>query len=107
MAEKLNFHLLELARAKRKVSRRNFVAETFADLRNAEWNPHTRAVANVFEVDENALGRLGTQENNVILAAQSADDRFEHQVEFARRCQRAERLGVRSQYLRKIANRCE
>ena len=45
----------------------------------------------VLEVDEDALGRFGPQEGGVLLAAQRADDGLEHQVEFARLGQRAER----------------
>ena len=36
---------------------------------------HPRAVEHVLEVDEDALGRLGTEEGRVFLAAQRADDR--------------------------------
>ena len=48
-----------------------------------------RAVADVFEIDEHALGRFGAQKCRVFFAAQRADDRFEHQVEIARRGQLA------------------
>ena len=105
MAEELDLHLLELARAEGEVPRRDLVAETLADLGDAEGNPHPRAVADVLEVDENALGRLGTQKDRVLFAAQRADDRLEHQVELPRLGQRAERLGVGAEHLRKILHR--
>ena len=62
MAEELDLHLLELARAEGEVPRRDFVAKTLADLGDAEGNPHPRAVADVLEVDEHALGGLGAEE---------------------------------------------
>ncbi len=40
--------------------------------------------SDVLEVDEDALGRFGAQEGRVLFAAHRADDRLEHQVEFAR-----------------------
>src|SRR5688572_22165454 len=40
VAEELDLHLLELARAKREVARRDLVAEGLAGLRDAERNLH-------------------------------------------------------------------
>ena len=94
MAEELDLHLLELARAEGEVPRRDLVAETLADLGDAEGNPHPRAVADVLEVDEDALGRLGAEKRRILFAAQRAGDRLEHQVELPRLGQRAEGLGV-------------
>ncbi len=84
MAEELHLHLLELARAEGEVPRRDLVAEALADLRDAEGNFHPRAVEHVLEVDEHPLGRLRPQEGRPLFAGQGADDRLEHQVEFAR-----------------------
>ena len=89
MAEELDLHLLELARAEREIPRRDFVAKALADLRDAERNPHARAVEHVLEVDEDALGRFRPQEGRVLFAAHRADDRLEHQVELARLGERA------------------
>ena len=50
---------------------------------------NARAVEHVFEIDEDALGRFGAQERGVFFAAHRADDRLEHQVEFARLGERA------------------
>ena len=84
MAEELDFHLLELARAKREVPRRDLVAEALADLGDAEGNADAGAVEHIFEIDEDALGRFGPQKRCVLLRAHCTDDRLEHQVEFAR-----------------------
>ena len=62
VAEELDLHLLELARAEREIPRRDLVAKALADLRDAERNLHPRAVEHVLEVDEDALGRFGPQE---------------------------------------------
>src|ERR1043165_8154929 len=102
MAEELDLHLLELARAEREVARRNLVAEALADLGDAEGNTHTATVHDVLEVGEDTLGGFGTQEGGAFLAAERTDEGLEHQVEFARLCQRAKRLGVRAEYLREI-----
>ena len=99
MAEKLDLHLLELARAEGEVSRRDFVAETLADLGDAEGHRDAAAVADVFEIDEYPLGRLGPKEDCPLFAAESARSRLEHQVEFTRCRQRAERFGVRRERL--------
>src|SRR4051794_4324074 len=55
MAEEFDFHLLELARTERKILRGDFVAETLAHLRDAEWHSHAGAVADVLEVYKDAL----------------------------------------------------
>ena len=73
MAEELDLHLLELARAEGEVARRDLVAEALADLGDAERDADAAAVEDVLEVDEDALGRLGPQEGRLLLAAQGAD----------------------------------
>ena len=102
MAEELDLHLLELARAEGEVSRRDLVAKALADLGDAEGDSHPRAVADVLEVDEDALGGFGAKEGGVVFAAQGADDRLEHQVELARLGQRAEGFGVGAKHLRQV-----
>jgi hypothetical protein len=69
MAEELDFHLLELARAEREVARRDLVAETLADLRDAERHADARAVDDVLEVDEDALRRFRPEEGGIFLGA--------------------------------------
>src|SRR5437667_12753903 len=83
MAEKLDLHLLKLARAKRKVPRRDLIAKALAHLGDAERDPHARAVADVAEIDKNALRGLRPQERRVLLGPQSSHDRLEHQIEIA------------------------
>ena len=107
MAEELDLHLLELPRAEGEVPRRDFVPKALAHLGDAEGNPNPRAVADVLEVDKLSLGRLGAEEDGVLLAAQRAGGRLEHQVELPRRGQRAGGLSVRPNDLREIADRAE
>src|SRR5438045_1083537 len=51
--EELEFHLLELARAKREIPRRHFVAERLAHLRDAERDFLAGGFEDVFELREN------------------------------------------------------
>ena len=94
MAEELDFHLLELARAEREIPRRDLVAKALAHLRDTERHADPGAVEHVLEVDENTLCRLGPQERRALLARQRADVRLEHQVELARFGERADFFGV-------------
>ena len=105
MAEELDLHLFELARAEGEVARRDLVAEALADLGDAERDADARAVHDVLEVDEDALGRFGAEKCGIFLAAEGADDGLEHQVEFARRRQRAQFLGLGAQHLREVLDR--
>ena len=61
-------------------------------------NLHARAIEHVFEIDEDALGRFGAKKRRVFFGAHRADDRLEHQVEFARLGQRARLLGFGGEY---------
>ena len=97
MAEELDLHLLEFARAEGEIPRRDFVAETLADLGDAERDPHARAVEDVLEVDENALRGFRTQKCFAGLVADGARVGLEHQVEFAGFGQRAQRFRIRPQ----------
>ena len=89
VAEEFDFHLLELSRTEREVSRRDLVAEALTDLRDAERNLHATAVADIFEVHKNPLSRFRSQERSIFFRAKRSDDRLEHQVEFTRLGQRA------------------
>ena len=104
MAEELDLHLLELARAEREIPRRDLVAKALAHLGDAERNADARAVEHVLEIDEDALGRLGAEEGRVLLGAHRADDRLEHQVEFARLGERARLIGLGREHLREVAS---
>ena len=66
MAEELDLHLLEFAGTEGEVPRRDLVAEALADLGDAERNADAGAVDDVLEVDEDALGRFGTEKRGVI-----------------------------------------
>src|SRR5437660_2165226 len=59
--EVLHLHLLELARAKEEVAGRDLVAERLADLCDPERRLAARELEHVLEVDEDPLGRLGTE----------------------------------------------
>src|SRR5579872_2119378 len=84
MTEEFHFHLLELARSKREIARRNFVAKTFSRLRDAERDFHASRIEHILEIDEHALGRFGAKKSHVVGAAQGTERRLEHEVEFAR-----------------------
>ncbi len=98
MAEEFDLHLLELAGAEGEVPRRDLVAEALAHLGDAEGDAHPGAVQDIFEVDEDALGGFRPQEGGIVFAPQGADDGLEHEVEFPRLGQGAQRFGVGAQH---------
>jgi hypothetical protein len=104
MAEKLDLHLLELARPEREIARRDLVAETLADLGDAERHADAAAVQHVLEVHEDSLSRLGAEKRRPFLAGQRANIGLEHQIEFARLGQRPQRLGVRPEDARRVVD---
>ena len=83
LAEKFKFHLFEFAQAEGEISGRDFVAERFAYLTDAERYAHTRGTLHVFEVHENALRRFRTEIDGIRGIFRNALKRFEHQIEFA------------------------
>ena len=83
------FHLLELPAAEDEVARRDFVSESLADLRDAEGHFYARGVADVFEVGKNALRGFGAEVGDCRFVAHCADVCLEHEVEVARRRERA------------------
>jgi hypothetical protein len=106
MAEELDLHLLEFARAEGEVPRRDLVAKALADLGDAERDPHARAVENVLEVDEDALGGFRPQKRLAgFVAGHGADVGLEHQVEFAGLGERAQGFRVRPQNAGSVLNR--
>ena len=98
-AEELDLHLLELAAAEREVARVDLVAKRLADLADAERHAHARRVADVLEVHEDALRRLGPQIRDARVVLERADVGLEHQVERARRRQRARCRCARREHL--------
>src|SRR5262245_6728636 len=107
VAEELDLHLLELARAEGEVARRDLIAEALADLGDPEGDADPRGVNDILEVDEDALRRLRPQERRVLIGTECPDNRLEHQVELARRSQRAEVLRVRPEHQFKAPDRRE
>ena len=84
MTEEFHFHLFELTRAEGEVSRRDLVTKAFSDLGNAEGDLDPAGIADVLEVDEHPLSRLGPHECLGIIRANGPRMRFEHQVKIAR-----------------------
>src|SRR5437763_11770988 len=82
--EELHLHLLELASAKDEVARRDLVAEALADLRDPERRLLARELEVVLEVQEDALGGLGSQVHDRSGLLHRSDRGLEHQVEVAR-----------------------
>src|SRR5262249_9489370 len=83
LAEILDLHLLEFARAEGEVSGRDLVAEGLADLRDAERELAAHHLLHVGEIGEDALRGLGAQISDVLFAFHRADRRLEHQIEVA------------------------
>src|SRR6266566_339072 len=80
----LHLHLLELARAKEEVAGCDLVTERLADLRDTERRLAARELEHVLEVDEDPLGRLGTEVRGRSGFLDRAERRRQHQVELAR-----------------------
>ena len=66
--EKLQFHLLEFARAESEIARIDLVAKGLADLANAERHFLPRNFGHVFELRENGLRRFRAQIGHVLRA---------------------------------------
>ena len=79
------FHLLELDGAEDEVSGRNFVAERFAHLRDAEGHFGARRALYVQKVYKLALRRFGAEINFVLAFVRYPARSFEHKVEGAYR----------------------
>ena len=80
-AEPLVFHLFELDGAENEVSGGDFVAERFADLRDAERHFCARGALNVQKVYEFALRGFGAQVDFILALVGDAAGCFEHKVE--------------------------
>ena len=79
--EELHLHLLEFAHAEDELPRHDLVAESLADLRDAERKFHAARFLDVEEVDEDALRRFGTQVDRVGPFGRRSHLGGEHQVE--------------------------
>ena len=82
--EELHLHLFELAGAEDEVAGGDLVAETLADLADAERRLLARTGDHIGEVDEDALSGLGPQIMHALLALDRTEVGLEHHVEFAR-----------------------
>src|SRR5690606_387076 len=71
----------ELARAEDEITRRDLVAEGFADLADAERQFLTRGVQHVLEIDEDALGSFRTEIGDIRAFLSRTDKGLEHEVE--------------------------
>ena len=81
--EELHLHLFEFAHAKDELPCDDFVAESLADLCDAERNLHAARLLHVEEIDEDALCRFGSQIDGVRSVGHRTYLRIEHQVELA------------------------
>ena len=83
LAEEFQLHLLKFADTEDEVAGGDFVAEGFANLRDARRKLLARGAHDVGEVDEDALRGFGTQVNLILRRFHHARMGLEHQVELA------------------------
>ena len=102
MAKELDLHLLKLARTKRKIPWRDFVAKALSDLGDTQRQPVAGTVEHIFEVYENTLSRFRAKERGAFFSGQRPNVSLEHQVEFARFGQRADLFGFGTNDLREV-----
>src|SRR5882724_8029146 len=81
--EELHFHLFELAHAEDELPGHDLVAEGLADLGDAKGDLHAARFLDIQKVDEDTLGRLGTQVDLAGLFGDAAQLGREHEVELA------------------------
>ena len=81
--EELQFHLLEFAAAERKVTRVNFVAEGFADLRNAKRDFLSGDAQDILELHKNYLRGFRPEVDFVGLIFDRTGMRLEHEIELS------------------------
>ena len=94
--EEFKLHLFKLARAKNKVSRGNFISETFTYLCNSKWWLLATRLQNVGKIDEHSLRSFWAKINSCSLAFDRAGVRLEHQIERAGVCKCATLLRLRT-----------
>ena len=81
--EELHFHLLEFARPKREVPRRNLVSEGLAHLCDPERNLLTRTVEHVPKIDVDPLCGLRPQIHRGCRILHRPHEGLEHEIEIA------------------------
>ena len=92
--EVLHLHLLELAHPEDEVAGADLVAERLADLGDPERQLLARRLQDVLEVDVRALGGLRAEVDDRRVVLDRAHERLEHEVEAARRRERAAVIGA-------------
>ena len=106
MTEPFHFHLFEFVRAVNEVTRRDLVAEGFADLCDTKRHAYAHAVDNVFIAEEDALRRFGTQICLVRFITNGTRICIKHQVELPRLGERAFLVGVGADHFAVVC-RCD
>lgn len=83
LAEEFQLHLFELPDAEDEVAGRDFVAEGFAYLPDAEGHALSRGALHILEVDEDALRRFGAEIYGGSGVLRDALEGLEHEVELS------------------------
>ena len=83
--EVFDFRLFEFKRSENELTGRNFVAEAFADIADAERKLDPGGIQDIGEVGENPLRRFAAQVNRKLLSLDDADRRLEHDIKRFRR----------------------
>ena len=79
--EELEFHLLEFADPEDEIARGDLIAESLADLGDAERQPRGRGVHHIAEIGEDRLCCFGAQVGEAGAIGHGPEIRLEHQVE--------------------------
>src|SRR6476620_1802804 len=87
--EELHLHLLKFTRAENEIPRRDFVSESFSDLRNSKRNFLPRGLLNIQEVHVRSLRSFRPQINNCRGVFHRTHERLEHEIEQTRCTQRS------------------
>ena len=106
--EELHLHLLEFAHTEDELAGDNLVAESFADLCDAERYLHAAALLHIEKVDEDALGSLWAEVEGVRIINYATHFCGEHQIELTHICpvagtaDRADNLQVENELLESV-----
>src|SRR5688572_30398056 len=76
----LHFHLFKFTYAENKVTRANFITESFTHLRDSKWNLTASSLAHVFVVGKNASSSFWTQIRHRAFILNRANPSFHHHV---------------------------
>ena len=79
--KEFDFHLLKLTGPEDKISRGNFIPETFPDLCDAKREFLPGALKDVAKIDEDPLGRLRSQVNGMGRIFHGTHEGLKHQIE--------------------------